>query len=85
MVLFIVRIYRLYQSLKIRRSVMTPMLLAGVFTALSGITELFKSHLAEISEIGEVVHELVTFLAVVFFFYGIFGYHQMLGKTEKPH
>lgn len=66
--------------MKINRSVMTPMLFAGFFTAISGITELIEPYMGEM---GEAAHALAIFLTAVFFIYGIYGYHQMLGKAVK--
>jgi len=79
-VIVISRVYNLYQTLKINRSVMTPMLFAGFFTAMSGITELIEPY---VGEIGTVAHALAMFLTAVFFIYGIYGYHQMLNKAVK--
>jgi len=79
-VAIILKVYNLYQVMKINRSVMTPMLFAGFFIALAELTELIASHFAET---GEVVHTVAMFLAAVFFVYGIYGYHQMLNKAVK--
>jgi hypothetical protein len=82
-VILIMRVYRLYQKLKINRSVMTPMLFAGVFTAAAGMTEIIQQFTGEIGEIGEVIHAFTTVLAAAFFIYGIYGYHNMLDKSIK--
>jgi hypothetical protein len=59
---------------------MSPMLLAGLFTALSGITELLAPRLGEM---GHVTHTISMFLTAIFLIYGIYGYHNMLNKTIK--
>jgi hypothetical protein len=79
-VIIILKVYNLYQIMKINRSVMTPMLFAGVFAALSGISALIE---ANVGEVGHVAHELAMFLTVVFFAYGIYSYQQMLDRTTK--
>lgn len=79
-IIVILKVYNLYQTMKIKRSVMTPMLFAGFFAALSGITELIEPYLGEI---GEVAHAVAMFLTAAFLIYGVFGYHQMLNKATK--
>lgn len=78
--ILIFRVYDLYKKMRINQSVMTPMLLAGLFTALSGITELIEPY---IGEIGGVAHALAMFLTAGLFIYGIYGYHQMLNRAVK--
>lgn len=79
-VILILKVYDLYRIMKINRSVMTPMLFAGLFTAVSGITELVPPIS---SELGHMVHTISMLLGAAFFAYGIYGYHQMLGKVTK--
>ena len=79
--ILISKVYGLYKAMKINRSVMTPMLLAGLFVALSGITELIELY---VGEIGHVLHIIVMFVMTVSFTYGIYGYYQMLNKTREP-
>ena len=78
----ILRVYELYRIMKINRSVMTPMLFAGIFTALAGITELTAHYTGEV---GEVVHAISMLLMAIFFAYGIYGYQQMLKRATKLH
>lgn len=59
---------------------MTPMLFVGVFVALSGISALIEPN---VDEVGHLAHEMVMFLAAVFFAYGMYGYHQMLNRASK--
>jgi len=80
-VVLILKVYNLYLTMKINRSVMTPMLFAGLFTALSGIAALIEPY---VGEVGHVTHEATMFLTIVFFAYGIYSYQQMLGRATKP-
>jgi len=80
-IVLILKVYKLYQVMKIHKTVMSPMLLAGVFTALSGITEIIAPSLGEL---GHTIHTVSMFLAALFLIYGVYGYHQMLNKTVKP-
>lgn len=79
-VIFILKVYDLYRVMKINRSVMTPMLLAGFFTAISGITELTHSMLGEM---GHFAHTIAMLAAAAFLAYGIYQYHQMLNRLSK--
>lgn len=79
-VIWILKVYGLYRSMKINRSVMTPMLLASLFTALSGITELI---LPILGEFGHFAHTIAMVLGAVFFAHGVYGYHQMLNEVTK--
>lgn len=79
-VILILRVYSLYRIMKINRSVMTPMLFAGFFIAISGITELTRPIFGEF---GHIIHTIAMLLAAAFFAYGVYGYHQMLGKVTK--
>lgn len=79
-VILILKVYKLYHTMKIQRTVMSPMLLAGLFVALAGVTELTASSLGEV---GHVAHSVSMVLAAVFLIYGVYGYHQMLSKTVK--
>jgi len=81
-IVLILKVYGLYRTMKINRSVMTPMLLAGLFTAFSGIAALVEPY---VSEVGHFVHETAMLLTVVFFVYGIYGYHKMLNRLTKLH
>ncbi len=81
-VIAILRVYKLYRTMKINRSVMTPMLFAGLFTALSGITELTESY---IGDLGGTAHATAMLLTAIFFAYGIYAYQQMLKKATKLH
>jgi hypothetical protein len=76
----ILKVYELYRTMKINKTVMSPMLLAGFFMALSGVTELVAHNLGEM---GSVAHSISTFLAAVFLLYGVYGYHQMLRRAVK--
>lgn len=77
---FILKVIGLYRNMKIKRTVMTPMLLAGIFITLEGVTELSAPYTGEI---GHVVHAATMFLAAAFFFYGIYSYHQMLKRASQ--
>jgi hypothetical protein len=79
-VIMILRVYGLYRIMKINRSVMTPMLLVGLFIALSGITELTEDYLGEF---GVGAHSIAMLLTGVSFAYGIYSYHQMLNRATK--
>jgi len=81
-IIVILRVYELYRTMKINRSVMTPMLLAGLSTALSGITELTEPYLGDL---GGTAHATAMLLTAVFFAYGIYAYQQMLKKATKLH
>lgn len=80
-IVLILMVYDLYQTLKINRSVMTPMLFTGVFTALSGMSELFEAYLGEM---GVTVHGVFMLLAAISFVYGIYEYHKMLKRLQNP-
>lgn len=47
-VILILKVYYLYQNLRIRRSITTPMLFTGVFIALAGFSELVEPFFDEI-------------------------------------
>lgn len=79
-VILIARIYKLYMIMKIHKTVMSPMLVAGIFIALMGVTELIEPY---IKEVGHVVHALTMLLTAVSFTYGIYSYYKMLQKTAK--
>jgi multisubunit Na+/H+ antiporter MnhG subunit len=77
-IILILKVYTLYQTLKINRTVMTPMLFTGVFIALAGLSEVLESYLGEI---GVAVHSVFMLLAAFSFIYGIYGYHEMLKRA----
>jgi len=79
-IILIARVYGLYRTLKVHRSIMSPMLLAGIFFALMGVTELLEAYLGEW---GGVIHDIAMVLGGATFVYGLYGYHQMLRKTAK--
>lgn len=78
-IILVLRVYGLYQRMKINKSVMTPMLFAGLFMALSGISELMELYFGEI---GHVAHAVFMFLTAIAFIYGIYGYQKMLNRAK---
>lgn len=79
-VIVILRVCKFYRIMKINRSVMTPMLFAGFFTALSGITELMEPYM---NKVAETAHAIAMLLTAIFFAYGIYAYQQMLKRATK--
>lgn len=74
-VILVLSVYNRYRAMKIKAGFMTSMLLAGFFTAMSGITELIQPMLGET---GHLAHTITMVLGATFFAYGIYGYHHML-------
>jgi hypothetical protein len=81
-IILILKVYKLYQKMKINKTVMSPMLLAGFFIAFSGITELIAPKLGEM---GHLIHMVSMVLAAVFLIYAVYGYHQMLSRAVELH
>lgn len=79
---FILRVYTIYRTMKINRTVMTPMLFAGLFVVLQGVTELTELFMGEI---GHILHSVAMVFGAAMFLYGIYSYYNMLKRASQPH
>ena len=78
LMLLVSRVYKPYKTFQADRTIMKPVLLVGIFVALSGVTELAEPYI----EWGGAGHAMAMLLSAFFTIFAIHRYHKTLERLD---